>query len=455
MSIFFSKESMSFPFLTMIIAVLNASFWFIAARLTESTEIGIASGIMSISILLSSAGMLGIEIPLLKNSTKDKSYFGTSLIFEVAVHLSLIPILMILLNQNDYESLWIIFGIVIFLQTLVSTVTRFCLLGTISVKVVMLAHMIGVIARIFSLIIFLNFGFDATGILLATVIQGFIIAPMLFIAGYKKFNFRFRSNTLKIILKEGISNFPTKISAIMRNFGIITMLVLMNISNEIIAGITITFSLFRFVTIISSSLAKIALPSSTIENVDHSYQSMKIGIVISAPIIVLMITIPETILGFYNQYYIEYSSILRILGISLIPFVLIVNVKIMLNIKGAFKEILILGVIESVVIFSVVLIFVPIFNEVSVAYAILMGFIISGLISLALANKNIKRTFLLSTVCISIGIISGLVANIVVENNGFTAVLSIIGTLLSMFLLKLTSISEISWIVNLILKRKK
>ena len=165
MSSFLTRSNLSFPILSLLVAILAWLFWVIAARTATSEDIGLAASILSISSVFSALAMIGIEYPLLKNSVRSKSYFGSAMIFEIIIHLSIIPLLILALG--DFSD-WLIFlAIIIMIQGLFSTIPRFCLLGTLATKQVIILDLVGAIVRIILLIMFLTLNFGANGILLA------------------------------------------------------------------------------------------------------------------------------------------------------------------------------------------------------------------------------------------------------------------------------------------------
>ena len=445
---FFSKSSLSFPLISLIVALLNWVFWLIAARLIVAEEIGLASSILSIPILFSTIAMMGIEIPLMRSSSKNKEYFGTALFFELIIHLSLIPLVIISIINIVDDLQFSILAITLLIQGIVIIVSRFSLIGLFSIKSIIIIDFVGAISRILFLILFLEFGFDSLGILLASVFQGFVMLPILLFVCKKNFKIKIKLIALKALIIEGVSNFPATFAVTLRSYGIIPIMVLLGISQESIAGFTIAASIFMFTNLIPSMFATLALPSSTIEEKDLSSSSLKIGIVLSSPIITLIITSPALILGIYNEEYLRFSDMLLILGIGLIPHIVNTNVRTMLNNLVQLKKITILGVIESVIIISSVLVLTSTFGELGPAWAITIAAIVTAVFSLIWASNNIRKIFAKSVIAIISGIFFGLVIFQFLENEILVAGVSVLITIFVMFQLKLITFSEISFILS-------
>ena len=448
MADFFSRSSLIYPLLALIIAILNWLFWVIVAKMIEANELGLAASILSIPFLFSGIAMLGFEVSLAKKSSKDKSFFGSALFFEIIVHLSLIPFLLFVFQQTQIESNMALIGILLLFQSFLIVVPRFALLGIFSIKFVMIFDLIGTLGKIISLVILLSLDYGVVGILFSVIIQAVIIVPPLLILSLKKFGFKIKIQSLKLLLRHSITNFPTKVSRIIQYVGIIVILTFLEISNEVIAGITISLMFFRFVGLIPGGFAQIALSSSSIEEKDFSTSSLKIGSALMSPIITLMITVPALILSIYDDEYMKYSNILLVLGIGMIPFILSINIRTMLNYQNLLKKLAILGILESILIVVLVFFFVPIMGEIAVAWSVTIAMIISGILSLQWANTVMKKIFLKGAGAILIGVLVGLITFQIFSNEYIVAVLSFSTTLIFMFIFRNITISEIVFILE-------
>ena len=446
MSSFLTRSNLSFPILSLLVAILAWLFWVIAARTAPSEDIGLAASILSISTVFSALAMIGIEYPLLKNSSRSKSYFGSAIIIEFIIHLSIIPIL--ILSLGDFSD-WLIFlAIIIMIQGLFSTIPRFCLLGTLATKQVIIFDLLGAAIRIILLIMFLTLNFGANGILLAFIVQSIIVIPFLFHLSVKKFGLKIQKQILFSMLKEGFANFPTKISGVLQFYGIIMILIFLGFSFEDIAGITLAFTFFRFILFIPGGFAILAIPASSLEGKDLSSTSVKIGMAVAAPLIVLTILIPELILSVYESQYVKFSEILYLLGFALIPAILTINVRTFLNNTSKYKQLSVLGIIEGTIIVLVLVFFAEILGNVVVSYSILSAFIVSGIMAFIFATNSIRRIFLLCSLSIILGIIGGYLVNQVIPNDYIIGTVGITITIISLFLLRVITRKDLLYLID-------
>lgn len=442
MSIFLPKAGLSISFINMLLGASNWLFWFLSAKLVEPREIGVTSSIFNTAILFSFLAFIGIEYSLLKNSSKDKSYFGSILIFELLLHLSLIPILILFIQQiTDNMTLFFI-SIIILFSTLFTTVSNFSLLGVLSVKKVSKIQIGGVITKIVLLVLFLHIEFGSiVSMLLAITSQSIFTGVFLFFPSLKRFGLHFNRHILKHCIIEGISNFPPKLTIILQSFGVISLLAFFGISNEKIAGFTISIGILIFINGVSTGFSQMIIPSSTIEKKELSHLGAKMSMGIAVPLISIILVSPQIILGIYNTKYSEFSDILMILSLSFIPFMLTTNTISMLNNLGKMKNIILIGVIESGLILSLVIFLIPSMGVTGAAWAITIGAIGSGVISFFLTIFEVKKIFIKAITSIMISFLFYMMIQSF-NNQILILITSFFIPILCIFSLKLIRISE-------------
>ena len=107
------------------------------SKITSTSEIGQATIVYSLVILVTTLTQLGLEYPLLKkSSTHQSQILGTVLVIELAITLASIPIVIYIVNNFYQQHLqgfaWITVGLI--LLSSASFATRFALLGISDVK---------------------------------------------------------------------------------------------------------------------------------------------------------------------------------------------------------------------------------------------------------------------------------------------------------------------------------
>jgi O-antigen/teichoic acid export membrane protein len=321
-------------------------------------------------------------------------------------------------------------------------------LGDLSIRTVIILDFFGAAIRITFLILFLSLKLESLGILLSILCQFLVTSIIFTVLSLQKFGLHLKKESLKISIREGMSNFPIKISRTLQIYGGISILAFLGISKGDIAGFTISQSIFLFAMIIPFNLALIAIPSSTKEKDDLSYSSMRIGMGLTAPLITILVVSPTLILGIYDISYAKFSQILIILAISLIPLILSANVTTMLNNKGLLKKLSLLGIVESSAFLISILVLTPIFGAVGGAWAFVIAFSSSGILSLVWTDKLVRKVFFIGLTAIGLGITAGIIVQRVFDNDYASFVIAFFVTLSFLFILKTLTFSDISLMIQ-------
>src|ERR671925_1699526 len=83
------------------ISVTNWLYWLIISRLVSTSEIGEATSVYSLVLLISTISQIGLEYPLLKRSSLDRSQIlGTALAIELILSLGSIATVIFLANTE-------------------------------------------------------------------------------------------------------------------------------------------------------------------------------------------------------------------------------------------------------------------------------------------------------------------------------------------------------------------
>jgi len=449
---YFLKAGIGYSISTIIAAIANASFWLLAVKFAEPSDVGLASSAFSMPVLLSTIAALSFEYPIIKYISKDKSFFGSILFFEIVIHLLLIPILLLSIQQITDNFLVVVFAVIVLLSFPLQQISSVALMGSFLIKPVNIMNVVGAVLKIIILIVFSSFHLGSLGILLALSSQFFIIGTVLLIIAFKKFGFEFKISTLKTAFLEGISNYPTKLTGVFQYFGSISILTLFAVPFEDIAGFTLSYGFLVLITAIPAGFSLLSISSLTKEK-ESSAVSMTWGMAIAIPIITIMFTSSDWILSIYKDIYSKYAGLLVILAISIIPLILKTNVITMLNNQGALKKIVLLGIIESVIFLSAIVFLVPSIGAIGGAWAVAISSISAAILSLYWVNNTIRRIFFTSILIVAVGVASGLLVQQIIDNRLIVTLVGFGTSTASMFLFRLIRFSEILFIINQIKSR--
>src|SRR5215207_1389119 len=87
-----------------LISVTNWLFWLVISRLASTSEIGQATSIYSLVLLIATVSQIGLEYPLLKKSSLPRSQIlGTALVIELIITSGSIAAIIFLVNTDIYH----------------------------------------------------------------------------------------------------------------------------------------------------------------------------------------------------------------------------------------------------------------------------------------------------------------------------------------------------------------
>src|ERR671914_1943935 len=163
-----------------LVAITNWLYWLVVSRFTVTSEIGQATSVYSLVLLVSTLAQVGLEYPLLKKSSLHRSQvLGTALTIELLILPGMIAALILLAYTNVYheslsELLWV--AIVLLVFSPISFIARFALLGTSNARAVLIFDVLATSAKFLAAFILLSMGFGAFGILFSFVMASLVAA---------------------------------------------------------------------------------------------------------------------------------------------------------------------------------------------------------------------------------------------------------------------------------------
>jgi O-antigen/teichoic acid export membrane protein len=346
------------------------------------------------------------------------------------------------------------FGAIYLMLSGVGVIGKFALLGTLQNRNVLIVDAGAVAMKFVVGVLLVSTGYGATAIILALISQVLITAICLTALSVKKFGFLLNSfSYLKTIIKAGASNSPAKISRVTIMSLSVILLSFFGIQAEEIGFFYIALMISIFSSGIATSIATMAIPASSISNLDLSAGSTRIGLGLTIPIITGVITSPIFILNIVNPSFLEASDELVVLGFAAIPSILIANAITKLNNLNQLRQLILLGIIEVAVFITVFLLLVPSFGIMGSAIAVLAGFFVTGSISVFWLGRNILRSVSLSVLSLAIGIAAGFALNQILGQGVVVFVVAIAVSLVTVIFLKLITVGEFRAILSSVLQR--
>jgi O-antigen/teichoic acid export membrane protein len=292
-------------------------------------------------------------------------------------------------------------------------------------------------------------GFGVFGILFSFVIASLVGAiGMMSIAG-RRLSVRPVHDKRRIIevLKEGLSNAPSKLSRTIIMTLSVILLASFGISDSDIGIFYIAMMLSVVGASLSASMSFTVIPASTESKVDLSSGSLRLGLSFTAPIVAALIVAPRDILSIIGPQYASADTVLLVLSMGILPTAIAINAISKFNNLGHGRKIIAIGVIQTVGFLASFFILVPYYGILGAAYSILIAYAVSAVYAVAMFETAERRYITNCIVAIIIGCVSGYVVSFIFEHSLPTIVSSVLATSVVLLALRNTSVSELRQLV--------
>ncbi len=399
-------------FLDLIVVSFGGwAFWLLISKLAIPSDIGYAITVISLVGIVGGLFGLGLDYSLLREvSAGNKSAFGTILLFELIILGACSPLLyMIGLSiYGSNFSLYMSLGVILMLLSGLGFVTRTSTISLLNNKKIFIYDALGTSIRFVLGALLVILGAGGVGILLANATQAALTGLVLLLFCYSKLGFSYSFKELIYLLRLGLSNFPFRLANILVGGLSIVLLALITSEPVTVGVFYIALAVSGVAGGFSISLATIVLPLSTSTKSDQSFTSIKMGLSLSAPLVAGLLSTPSLILSLIGQSYIIASESLRLLSLTIIPSIIVSNVISRLNHLKRMKEIMILGSIQLITFLIPFLILVPKYDQYGAAQALLISYIITGIISFKWTPPNSLKPVVITSSSILLGYLSSL-----------------------------------------------
>jgi len=453
----FIQSGFLYFLISVIISIFSWGFWLIVTKFTTSLEIGFATTVLSLVAVFTGLTLLGFDYTLLKESVIGKAKtFGNLTLISLLLNIVALPIF-ILVGLQFYEgtidfSLLLLGYLSLFFT--VQYVSRGILIGTLKMKKVLISDVIGIVLRLIAVIIFLQYGWGASGIIFAILLHSVILSIITNILAYRQVGFAIGDFTyVRHLLRSGISNFPPKLSRLLiTHLGVLLFAVLIN-EPDVVGVFYIAIMISLVGSVLGVTLSQISISVSSVTKSRLSGYSTKIGLLLTCPIIAIIISSPELILSWLGSSYIIAATPLAILGISILPSIIYANIVAKLNSENKFKKLAKLGMAEVLIFIPMFFVLTVQFEMIGAALSILITFCIACGIGYRFIEKENFIHIAFSILAIFVGWLSGIIIGVIIENSWLTLSVSFISTIFTIFVTKAIKPHEISELIHALGKK--
>jgi O-antigen/teichoic acid export membrane protein len=438
-----------------LLSAVNWFYWIVISRFASTSEIGLATSISSLVILIATVSQIGLEYPLLKKSSLSRSQIlGTALAIELIITSGSITALIFLANTDTYhESLGgyiLLVAIAMLVLSPISFIGRFALLGISNARSMLVFDIAATSAKFLTAYILVSMGFGAFGILFSLMISHIVTATTMLLAAGRRLSIKPVRDKRYIIevIKEGLSNAPSKLSRTM----IITLSVILlapfGISDSDIGIFYIALMISIVGAGLASSMSITVIPASTEFKADLSSGSLRIGLSFTAPLIAALLVAPRDILSLIGMEYAAADTILLVLAMAILPTAIMMNAISKFNNLGKQRKIIAIGLIQIAGFLTSFVVLVPYHGSLGAAYSILIAYTASATYALCWFKWAERRYIASCIVAIVLGCAAGYAINLMLDHSLATVATSVIITSVILLALKTTSISEIRQLIG-------
>lgn len=441
-----------------LVSATNWFYWIIVSRLASTSEIGQATSVYSLVLLISTISQIGLEYPLLKRASLHRSQIlGTVLAIELVITSGSIAAVIFLANTDVYQAslgqyVWV--AIALLVLSPISFVGRFALLGISNARTVLVFDVAATGAKFLTAYILLSMGFGAFGILFSFMIASLVASvTMLLIAGRRLSFGPVRDKRCIIeVLKEGLSNSPSKLSRTM----IITLSVILLASYGISDSDIGIFYIALMISIVGAGLASsmsfTVIPASSESKADLSSGSLRIGLSLTSPLIAVLLVAPKDILALLGMEYVVAHTTLLVLSMAILPIAIVMNAISKFNNSGEQRKIIAIGLIQIAGFLMPFVVLVPYIGGLGAAYSILIAYSASAAFSVYWFEPLQRRYIAATIVAVIIGWATGYAISLMLEYSLAIIISSLVATLVVVFALRNTSPSEIGQLIKSVMK---
>lgn len=405
---------------SLLVSIGNWLYWLVISKLTLASEIGIAVTVYSLVMLVTTLTQLGLEYPLLKKSSIPGSpILGTSIIIELVITLASIPFVLIIVNTLYEESISNFSLISILLVGIVSIefIARFALLGISNSKVVLIIDLIGLGIKLPTGFFLVSISEGAMGILLAYLAEGVFITITSLLILKKSFSFRLGETAyFKATIKDALINSPAKWSKMVIVTLSVVLLAFLNIGSSDIGIFYIALMITIVVASFSVSMAYMVIPSSSAVQKDLSSSSLRISLSLTAPIVVALLVVPQSVLSLIGPEYESAVAVLFVLAIAIIPSSITINMISKLNNLNKSKLLILSGLLQIAIFFISFFVLVPLYETVGAATSILLAYLGSSLFLLILTEHGSFRYIVFACLSVLAGFTMGFVLSMIISD---------------------------------------
>ena len=434
----------------LVLSFINWIFWISISKLVSPGEVGQATAVTSFAFLASTIIFLGFEYTLVKKASLDPSrILGIALLIQLSLIVVSTPILIYLIDSlyggTLNELTWLAIGLVFF-SSLRYTI-RFALLGISNAKSILILNSVGAVLQLTTGYILVLVGLGTIGILLSILLNVIFVTCSTFVVARKSFDLSLGDlRYTREVLSDALVNAPAALSKTVVYSLCVILLAYFGTSPTDVGIFYIALMMSFIVGSFASNMALMVIPASLTGKRDLFTDSIRLGLFLTAPILVTLIIEPKFVLSFIGPEYLAADLTLIVLSAAVFPYIIVANVISSLINKSESKEIIVVGLVQIFAFLIAFLFFVPVLGIFGAGLSILVSFVASLVPSIIWSKSAIMHLILRCFLSLLSGLTAGIVflwLPVVSVSPIMVILVSVSFTLAVGFGLKITSVREI------------
>jgi O-antigen/teichoic acid export membrane protein len=401
---------------TFVSLILGYLFWIIMSKIGNTEIIGIASAVITFSGIISVLSHIGIPTGVqrflgksfaISSVSEIKTYLLVSTLL-ISITIGIVVIIVSIFRDSlltsfkiDHELFFV--SLLLIISTSYATFLRGVVVSSLQTKILTFAMTFSALTKLFLGIILLLWGMGALGLIVSFTINQLIVTAILAIHVGRIFKFgkltlisikvklrRIDATYCKEILSSSIVYWiPLIITTVGSQIG--TIFIYGSAGSKDAGLFFIALTIVTGITSVMYSLYTISFPamSGMTEGRKRFITNVtRLSLIIAIPFSLSLIFYSDDILSLLGNDYIEGSTILDILLLSMLPTAIHYGITSFVYSMGNYRQVLYLGISTSVPRIVLYFSFIPFFGGVGGAIAFTVGSLIGFIYAIIVAKQN-------------------------------------------------------------------
>lgn len=390
-------------------------FWLILSKITTPEVIGTSSAVVSLSTIFTTVVIIGVPTGVqrfLGKSFSEQRFEDTRVFVKASLIMVSLPIVVcsigILLakdligNSFNIDLNLIIISIILISSSAISTLFRSIVIASLKTRILPIASIASTIVKITATIILISSGTGALGVTIgftfAPIVAAIILAGSIILLTFKKSTFKREVGIIQACKSTIVASMASWIPGLISTVGAqLGLIVVLGANGAGQAGLYfIAFSIVTGIatgTSVLSAIAYPALSAMTDGRKRFAWRIIKMSLVISLPFSSSLVFYSKEVMGFFGSNYVQGSSTLEILLLSMLPTALMSGISILVYSYGMYKYVLTIGLATTIPRLIFYFALVSIYGGDGAALSYDIGSIVGSILCLIIARNIGMKIF--------------------------------------------------------------